>query len=835
MNSLLLRASARFYSRHPWQLVLALAGICLGVAVYVGVDLANDSSRRAFELSSQLIRGTTTHRLLPVGRELDERVFRDLVLSYGASAAPIVESPVSIAEFGDREFDLLGVDPLAESGFRQFAAFAPRGANGLVRLITEPATVLVSKSLLDDYGVEVGDTVTVSIAGGRHAVEIVGTINDAGVAPDATPPIVADISTAQELSGQIGILSRIDLVLTDSQAEKLESDPPIGTVLVTAAGQDDAFSELTRAFQTNIRALGLLALVVGMFLIYATIYFTVVQRRASMGILRALGVTKWEIFRTILAEAFAIGLVGSVAGLLLGQWLAEMLIDMVLSTIGDFYFSSRVEAAAPSPLIFAQGLVLGIVASVIAALGPVREAMGVSPTAAIQRSSVEKRALESARWYAVAALPVILAAGLLLVLEPRSLLWAFIGIFLFLIAGALLTPFSTTLLVRSFEPLARRFFGLSSVLALRNVNTHMSRIAVATAALSVAVATVIGVGLMIASFRGSVIDWLDTTLTADIYLTLDARPSSNAQTQIDSILGIAGVASVSRTAFARLPTSSGALSVRGVESGTNGWGLDIVDGDPAQAIAELGSGGILLSEPTAYKRSLARGEMLTLPTATGSHDFKIAGVYRDYNASAGAAVVDMRYFRQHWREFGVSGVGVFVAPGADKESIARQISDELDLPAGARIRTTEAIEELSLTVFDRTFQITEVLRILAAIVAFLGILSALLAIQLERGRELAVLRSMGFSPRKLCSLILTETGILGIAAGLLAVPIGCVLAALLVYVINRRSFGWTMDMVIAPEPLLFGILLAASAALLAGLIPSIRAASGKLSAALRDE
>ncbi len=479
---------------------------------------------------------------------------------------------------------------------------------------------------------------------------------------------------------------------------------------------------------------------------------------------------------------------------------------------------------------------LGLAASIVAALGPVREAVSVAPTTAIQRTSVERRAQTRSRSGAIVALPLLVLGSLLLAFETRSLLVAFMGIFCFLAAGALATPFATSWLILKTEPVARRFFGLSSVLALRNVNTHMSRIAVATAALGIAVATVVGVGLMIESFRSSLIDWLGTTLTADIYLAVDDTPAMSAETQIELLTGISGIAGVSRTSVLRVPTEYGTLSVRAIEAGSNGWGLDIVDGDSDSAFAQLESdGAIILSEPLAYRRNLTRGNVIELPTQEGLVEFEVAGVYRDYNASAGAVVLGMPTFRRHWQSSNVTGLGVTVSPGADASVVARRIAEVLPLPAGARVRTTEAIEDLSLRVFDRTFQITEVLRVLAAIVAFLGILSALLAIQLERAREFAVLRSIGFSPRDLFTLILTETGVLGLAAGILAIPIGCVLAALLVYVINRRSFGWTMDMVIVPEPLVFGLLLAVSAAILAGLLPSAKAAHGSLTVALRDE
>ena len=140
-----------------------------------------------------------------------------------------------------------------------------------------------------------------------------------------------------------------------------------------------------------------------------------------------------------------------------------------------------------------------------------------------------------------------------------------------------------------------------------------------------------------------------------------------------------------------------------------------------------------------------------------------------------------------------------------------------------------------MEVFDRTFKITEVLRILAGIVAFLGLVSALLSIELERAREIAILRALGLTPRQIGTLALTQTGLLGLAAGLLAIPLGVVMAALLVFIINQRSFGWSMGLTIEPAPLLFGIALAFSAALLAGVYPAARASRSSVATQLREE
>jgi putative ABC transport system permease protein len=832
---LLQRSSARFYWRHPWQLVLALAGISLGVAVYVGVDLATDSAERAFELSAALVRGQATHRLLPVGGELDEAVYRELVTTRGIpAAAPVVELDVGIAGRIGARYPLLGIDPLQEAAVRDFTSYIPGRGTDFTRLIAEPKTVLLPSALADELGVAPGDSVSLTIRGREVSVHVLGTVAAASQDAEAEPPIVADIATAQELAGRTGTISRIDLKLTPREAERLLRDVPPGTVLVAADRENLAFTELAAAFRTNLRALGLLALVVGMFLIYSTMSFAIVQRRATLGVLRAIGLTRRELLGTVLLEALALGLIATAIGLVLGHVLATRLIDLVLRTIGDLYFSAAVSAAQPSAAIYVRGAVLGLAGTLLAGAKPALDAARAAPAAVMRRADLERGARRAARRAAWVAAPLLAASLLVIFVGSQGLYSAFGGLFGVLAACALLIPAATLLLMSAIEVSIGRFLPLAGLLALRGVGSSLSRTGVATAALAIAVATVNGVGLMISSFRTSLGDWLGTTLTADLYVGFDGNGTGLSSAELARIEDIAGVKGLSLTRNVLVPTAAGELAVRAVQPGPEGWGLEIVSEDGGGALAELASGrGIVASERFTFARNLRVGEELSLPTPAGEQRLPIVGVFRDFNTGDYSIVVALDWYRARWNDDKLTGLGVYLDDGAGSSAVEGAI--RAALPGPLRIRSTEGIQRLSLEIFDRTFRITEVLRFLAALVAFLGVLSALLSIELERAHELAVLRSLGFSPRELTMTLLTQTGLLGVAAGLAAIPVGTALGVLLVHVINRRAFGWSMDFVVTPAPLATGMALAVGAALLAGLYPSLRAARVGLGGALREE
>ncbi|HMB72061.1 MAG TPA: FtsX-like permease family protein [Gammaproteobacteria bacterium] len=830
---LLALSSLRFYGRHPWQLLLAVAGIALGVAVFVGIELANDSARRAFDASSGAASDQTTHRLLPISGRMPRDVYTELKRDRRfVDSAPLIEVPVTLQIPGGRPAELIleGVDLIEEPAVRGPRAALGGGADA-TRLLTEPWTILLPESVRTRFGFAVGDRLRLDASDRSYEVTVIGSVDDGA---GGGTRIVSDIATADALAGEQDGLTRIDLRLDDAAAEALGAALPAGTVLVPSGTEDQILRELTRAFNTNLTALGLLALVVGMFLIYSTISFTIVQRRRSIAVLRAVGLERRELLASLLGEALAIGVAGTLLGLVLGRALSAGLLELVLRTLDDLYFRRALAAADPSVAIFVLSAALGIGATLLSALVPALMATRREITQS-NRSRVEHGARQLAKRFAMAALPTAGLAIAILFVADRGLTPAFVALFLVIVAGAMLIPLATQGFMRIAENPVAAMAGLPGRMATRGVSDSLSRTGIATAALAVAVATVMSVGLMIASFRLSLIDWIDSTITADLYVDIDPEWPGDIDTALAAIEALPDVTGTSRMQVARIATASGTVTVRAQSPGPEGYGIDVTA--PAVDAATLLSADrtVLVAEPLAYRLDLTPGDSLDLPTPGGIEAFEVAGIYRDYNTGGSDLVISLPAYRQWFDDPSLSTVGVHVASGADAQIVTDAIRDALGPQRPTRIRSTDFIREFSLVIFDRTFQVTEVLRLLAAIVAFLGILSALMALGLEREREFAVLRSLGMSIRQLFGQNLAQTGLLGLTAGLAAIPLGTALAWMLVHVINRRSFGWTMDFVVSAPTLVGGIVMAVVAAVLAGIYPAWVGARADMGLAWRDD
>jgi len=846
MTGQLARLAVRQLRSHPWQLGLAILGIALGVAVAVSIDLANGSALRAFGLATEAVSGRATHQIVGGPSGLPDVLYRRLRLDLGVRrAAPIVHGDVAVAGHDGRTFQVLGIDPFVDGDFRPYLGAedrgVARGGDPLSRaadLVARSGTAMIAATTANDLGLAIGGELAIEIAGHRRTLTIVGLLQPADPASARALDglLVTDIATAQELFGAVGRLTRIDLIVDDpTLLAPIGAALPAGADLVAAGAQAGATARMILAFQWNLAALSLLALVVGMFLIYQTMTFSVVQRRPLIGSLRALGVTRGEIFALVMSEALVIGIAGTLAGLALGFGLAQGLLRLVTRTINDLYFVLSVREVAVEPLTLAKSVLLGIGVTALAALAPALEATSAPPRIVMSRASLETRARRGAGragWLGLGALAV--AAIVLAV--PGGIVAGFAGLFVVVVGCALVTPAAALLLLRPLHGVAGSAFGLLGRLATRGIVAALSRTSVAMAALMIAVAAAIGVGVMIASFREAVTSWLEGTLRADVYVSAPSLVGNRPDAALDPALAARLAAT---PGVARASTSRGVV----VQSPRGPVQVVALDVDPARPprwrYREGGAEGVwdgdavIVSEPFANRH--ATSGSVTLRTDHGEQAFRVAGVFYDYGSSAGVVVMSRRTYDRAWNDRLISSLALEAAPGVDIDALVSAVRARTAGGPRLIVRSNRALREASLAIFDRTFAITGVLRTLSVAVAFIGMLAALMALQLERTREIGVLRALGLTPRQVWGLVTAQTGIIGLLAGVLAVPSGLLLAGVLVFVINRRSFGWTMSIDPSPWILLQGVALSVVAALLAGVYPAWRMATTSPAESLRDE
>ena len=830
-------------------MVLSILGVALGVAVVVAIDLANTSATEAFRLSSEAVTGRATHTIMGSRDLLDEHVYRDLRVDTGLrDIAPVVEGYVSVPLDPGRTLQVMGIDPLAETPFRSFTGGVGSGLD-LGSFISTKQTGLLSATTALEIGIKVGDNLIVRFEGQERTVSIISLLESENeqVARALDNLMVVDISTAQELFGMQGQLSRIELILPEGEdglkrIDSIQEMLPAGSVIERSSTKSDTMAQMTRAFSLNLVALSLLALVVGMFLIYNTMTFSVVQRRPTIGRLRAIGVTQREIFSLVMGEALLIGILGTGIGLAAGIALGQGLIHLVTQSINDLYYVLRVRNLDLSYWSLAKGIGLGLGATLIAAIAPAREATSAPISTVLQRSTEESRIRHQIPRLALLSLGMAMVAIILLLLPGNSIVVSYSALLLLILAFATITPGVVSLMARAARPIMGMMGGVVGRMAAQGTVTSLSRTSVAIASLMIAISATIGVGVMVNSFRSTVEVWLEYTLRADIYVSppglVFRRNDATLLPEIEAILrsqeGVMGSYSV-RTASVTANGERSDLVV--VEPGPQRKeGTRLKEGDPDQVWDRFGADNtVLVSEPYSFRNDAHVGDSITMTTDEGEHTFSIGAVYYDYGSDLGAIMMSRETYEGYFDDRGISGLSLYASPGQDVDALIQSIRGKLAGKQEVIMRSNRSLREASLDVFDRTFTVTIVLRLLAVLVAFIGVLSALMALQLERARELAVMRANGLTPRQVWKYVTMQTGLMGLMAGILSIPLGLTLAYVLILVINKRSFGWTLQVEITPAILAQAVILAIVAALLAGLYPAWKMSRANPANTLRDE
>jgi len=548
-----------------------------------------------------------------------------------------------------------------------------------------------------------------------------------------------------------------------------------------------------------------------------------------------LGVTRGQVFSLILSEGAVLGLVGAVTGVVAGIWLGEQLLVLVARSINDLYFRVNVTEVTVSSFSIAKGLFAGLGATLLAAAVPAMEAASYQPRLALTRSVLEHRTSRVLPLIAIAGLGIGLLALLLLHWSGSNLFAGLVAVFALILGFALCIPLAVKAITSVMEPVAAKVAGLPARLAVSGIGANLSRTGVAIVALAVAVSATIGVSVMVDSFRGSVSAWLEKTLQSDVYVgtpfgTLDRG-------LIEDLVKISGVEAYSTSRRVWLEDASGRTRIIVLQMAPGSYdGVEILDADPELVWRQFAEeGAVLVSEPYAYRNAVEPGDTIKLITRFGEQGFTVAATWQSYDANAGAVLMSRSTYDRFWNDSKVDSIGLYLSPGANIDELMQQMTA---ISAGRQhiiMRSNREIRERSLQVFDRTFVITDVLYWLATGVALIGILGAMLALQLEQARELAVLRALGMTPAQMGGMVTLQTAGIGLLSGLAAVPLGLVMAWVLIDVINRRAFGWQMDFLVSPGVLLAAVLFSVIAAMLAGIYPAYRSASSQPALAMREE
>ena len=807
----------------PVRTALTIFSVGLGVAVVIAIDLAGQAAAGSFHSSLESLTGKSDLLITSTGGIPQSLLGKLVQLPYAFTFSPRIESFASINGKGEAlpfiGLDLIGSDFAGEA--------IPSNST---TLLSEKDPVWVGAAL----GLHPGDPVRLLINDQMHTFTVAGVLKPQNGQIGEERVIVADIGLAQIVTGKTGRLDTIDVRVPpdrtiDHWTALLRKQLPASITISPQGARTDENRKMLSAFRWNLRVLSYIALIVGAFLIYNTIAISVVRRRNEIGVVRALGAPRGVVAYAFLAEALFFGIIGSALGLVIGRIMAVGAVRLIGNTVEALYVSSQ-----PAPIQFSAagiltGVALGLAISLLAALAPAFEAAHVAPVEAMARGREEyvasMRSKKTLLWAVL-----VLAIGVALTRLPpvhRQPIFAYIAVMLLIAGTAIIIPNLVNLLAGTASRMVEKLIGVEALLAMRSLHGSVGRTSVLTAALATAVAMTASVGIMVGSFRETVSLWMNDELRADFYL----RPAGSAGADqyptmspeiAERIAKLPGVAEVDRfraypISYQGLPSTLGGTDTSPADAPTTKF---LPGEDPAAILRKLPRGDYaVVSEPFANKHDVHPGTVLRLPLAGQVRPFTVLGIYYDYAAESGYVVVGWNTLIKYLPDPALSSLAVYLKPAANPDAVRSQIDTILSGRA-VLVISNGSLRRAAIATFDRTFRITYALEAVAVIVAVMGIAGALLAMVINRRREFALLRFLGASKPQVRRIILCEAGLLGLLANGIGLLLGTALSLVLIFVINKQSFGWTIQFHLPLALLLAALTGIYLATVLAGLYPA---------------
>ncbi len=801
------RLMVRPLFREPVRTTLTVFAIALGVAVVLAIDLAGVAATGSFRSSMETLAGDNDLEVVAAGGVPESAVGTLAQMPFNLRVSPRM-ADYAVLPGTKQTLPLIGLDLVAESNnygggnspMRFESLINNQGAAKALEDLSSPDTIYVSSSL----GRQVGDKLWLLINDQIKEYTIRGVYPDSNGNESA---IVMDIAAAQRALHRFGRVDRILIKTPDNPSlqvwqQRLKSALPAGIDVRAQGAATNENRRMLEAFRWNLRLLSYISLVVGAFLIYNTISVSVVRRRAEIGIVRALGASRGLVLGAFIGEAATFGLVGAVIGLPLGRLMADGAVKLMSTTVDALYVSSRPGEIVLTPYAVLEAMIIGIGVAVASAYAPAREAAQVSPVEAMARGRREYDvSVHKFRDLAAAAL-LALSAAIVSRAPPigGKPIFGYVSALLLIVASALAIPAFVDAVGRVSAQFLKRAFGVEAMLAARSLRASLRRTSVLVGALSTAIAMMTSVGIMVGSFRQTVVSWMSDQLPADLYLRPASDPAADRHPTIsldlaNAIAALPGVAAVDRLrayeiTYDGLPATLASADLRIMGKYKN---TAFFSGrSTRQVLADLkNSNSVVVSEPFTYKHHVKAGDTLQLGLGNTQQSFRIVDVYYDYSSERGNIIMDRDTMLKYLPDQTPSNMAVYVTPGTPVETVRNEI---VQAAANRRILifSNANLRGEAIRIFDRTFAITYALEAVAIIVAVMGVAGALLALVIDRRRELGLLRFLGSSKNQIRKLIVVEAGLLGLLANVAGVILGFAMSLVLIFVINKQSFGWTI-------------------------------------------
>ena len=840
-----------YFRKHVLRTILTVAGIVLGVAVFVGMHTANQSVLFAFSTTVDRIAGKTELQVTA-----GETGFEEDVLEKAQSAAsvrvavPAIEAVVDTNLTGQGNLLVLGVDMTGDRTLRDYDLDSGDDAaiDDPLVFLAQPDSIILTRPFAAANHLGVNSKISLGTVLGPRQFTVRGIMKAGGLTSAFGGNIaIMDVYAAQKVFGRGRTFDRVDIGLATghsvTEAEReLKALLGAGFEIQPPSGRGQQFEAMLAAYSMMVNISSLFALFIGMFIIYNSFAIAVTQRRSEIGILRALGATRAQIRWLFLGESAVTGVIGSIGGVVFGMLIARGIAASIGTLINDVYgVAQRAGDVATSPALLMSALAIGVATSIVAALIPARNAARVDPVHALQKGKYQTLSSAESRWrVALAAIACVVSVGCLVFSQVRAAFY--VGYALAVVVALLLSPMLSVALARALRPLLKAARPVEGALAADSLIQAPRRTSASVAAVMLSLALVVAFAGMARASYDSIIGWMETAFNPELFVA----PSQNIvirtirfpesmHDELAAVPGIARVQSVrdARIVFRGTPIMVVAVDVKSISETAR---REPIDGNADDMYRRTAAGdALMVSDNLAQLQHLRVGEILELPAPYGTIRLPVAGIVLDYSDQQGTILMDRTLFQKYWHDDSVNIFRVYLAPGVNVPDVRQRILEHYSGKRQVFVLTNQELKNYILKVTDQWFGLTSVQIAVAVLVAILGIVNTLTVSITDRRRELGVLQAVGGMHAQIRRTIWIEA----LSIGALGLILGFVLGAINLYyileIVHRDIAGMRLDYQFPTTVVAALIPTILIAAFIAALWPAESAVRGSLVEALEYE
>jgi putative ABC transport system permease protein len=839
-----------YLRRHLLRWALTIAGIVLGVAVFVAMHTANRSVFGAFDRTIDQIAGATQLQVTAGDFGFDESMLeRVQLVPEVAVAVPVIEATVDTKLPGQGSILILGTDMTSDRSLRDYELKDADNAiiDDPLVFLAQPDSVMVTREFAVRNSLQVNSKLPLSTVNGDKQFTVRGIMGSSGMTQAFGGNLaVMDIYAAQLELGRGHRFDRIDVrakdgITVDRCQEALKAALGPGLDIEPPSARGRQFEALLQAYSTALFVSSLFAMIVGMFIIYNSFAIAVTHRRSEIGILRALGATRGQIQRLFFLESVAAGFLGSAVGAGLGIFMAWVIASYMSSAIEQMSgYAQHVSQLEIDPGLIAAGMAIGMITSIIAAWIPARNAARVDPVQALQKGKYQVLSAgenRRRRWTALAL--SLMSICCLFVSYSKPFFYA--GYVLMVGACLMLAPALTLLLAKALRPILKTFLPAVGTLAADSLVQAPRRTSATVSALMLSLAMVVGFGGFTHSFYGSINEWIDTALNPDFFvssgtnLKLNTTFPAELESRIATVPGVAQVQLVrnSRVMFQNIPVLVIAIETDKAGKTTH---RTPTAGNLEEMNALTAEGkGLMASDSFATIHGLHLHESVSLPTPSGLLTLPIVGIVRDYSDFQGSIFIDREVYKKWWNDDTANSARVYVRKGESLPAVRQRVADALTGNQHLLVLTNDDVRVWIMKLLDNWFAMTYNQILVAILVAVLGIVNTLTVSITDRRRELGVMQAVGGLRNQIRHTVWIEALSIAVIGLILGTGLGAINLFYVLGMLKRDLGGIDLDYIFPVAFLLLMIPTILIAALIAAIGPAESAVRGTLVEALEYE